>query len=163
MAARTAPIDYIELTRELYAGLGYGGYRWVTNSEVPWTPLTKPLGASRVALVASGGVYMRGQVAFHHRDDTSLRVIAADTPSSKLRVTHFAYDLTDARSDPTVVFPLATLRALAAEGFIAGVGPNVYSLMGGIYSTRKVSELVAPAIAERLLRDEVDLALFVPV
>jgi D-proline reductase (dithiol) PrdB len=163
VSARTPPLDYIERTRELYAGLGYRSYRWVTNGDTPWTPLRKPLGESRVALVASGGVYARGQVAFHHRDDTSLRVIAADTPSSELRVTHFAYDMTDARSDPSVVFPLETLRGLSDDGLIGAVSDNAYSLMGGIYSARKVSELVAPAIAERLLRDEVDLALFVPV
>ena len=163
MGTRTPPVDYIERTRDLYAGLGYGSYRWVTNAEAPWTPLRKPLRDSRVALVASGGIYAHGQVAFHYHDDTSLRVIAADTPASELRITHFAYDMTDARGDPAVVFPLDTLRSVAADGLIASVSRNAYSLMGGIYSARKVGELVAPAIAERLLKDEVDLALFVPV
>jgi D-proline reductase (dithiol) PrdB len=164
MGTRAAPVDYIERTRELYASLGYGSYRWATNTGTPpWTRLRKPLAASRVALVASGGVYLRGQVAFHFHDDTSFRIIAADTPSSELRLTHFAYDLTDARSDPSVVFPLETLRDFASDGTIAALGPNAYSLMGGIYSARKVSELLAPAISERLLRDEVDVALFVPV
>ena len=52
---------------------------------------------------------------------------------------------------------------LADDGTIGGLGRNAYTFMGGIYSSRKVTELVAPAIAERLARDEVDLALFVPV
>jgi D-proline reductase (dithiol) PrdB len=164
VATRTAPVDYIERTRAQYAALGYPTYRWATNTgPPPWTPLTKPLVESRIALVASGGIYARGQVAFHYRDDTSLRVIASDTPQSELRVTHFAYDLSDARRDPNVVFPLETLRRLADEGTIGGLGRNAYTFMGGIYSSRKVTELVAPAIAERLVRDEVDLALFVPV
>jgi len=164
MDERTAPVDYIERTREQYAALGYGTYRWVANPDTPpWAPLRKPLAESRVALVASGGIYVRGQVAFHHHDDTSFRIVDADTPESELRVTHFAYDLTDARDDPSVVFPLATLRELARERTIGAVAPRAYSLMGGIYSARKVNDLLAPAIAERLLRDEVDLALFVPV
>ena len=164
MATRTEPVDYIERTREQYAALGYPTYHWVTNAgPPPWTPLVKPVAESRVALIASGGIYARGQVAFHYRDDTSLRVIAGGTPQSELRVTHFAYDLADARRDPSVVFPLETLRRLADDGTIGGLGRNAYTFMGGIYSSRKVTELVAPAIAERLARDEVDLALFVPV
>jgi hypothetical protein len=35
--------------------------------------------------------------------------------------------------------------------------------MGGIYSARKVREVLAPAIADALVRDEVDVAMLVPV
>jgi hypothetical protein len=35
--------------------------------------------------------------------------------------------------------------------------------MGGIYSSRKVRELLAPALTERLVVDQVDLVLLVPV
>ena len=49
-------------------------------------------------------------------DDTSVRVIDTTIETSELRATHFAYDLTDARSDPNVVFPIDTLRALVGTG-----------------------------------------------
>jgi D-proline reductase (dithiol) PrdB len=158
------PVDYISRTRDQYAGLGYPPYRWVENAGPPGlAPLRKRLDACRVALIASGGIYMKGQVAFHHRDDASYRVIPADVDYAELRVTHFAYDLTDARADPNVVFPLATLQALAAEGLIGEVAPRAYTFMGGIYSARRVREELAPALADRLQRDEVDVALLVPV
>jgi len=164
MTTRSEPVDYIERTREQYAALGYPDYRWVESREpTPWKSLEKTLAQSRVALVASGGVYKRGQVAFHYRDDTSFRIIDSDTPNANLRATHFAYDVTDARRDPSCVFPLDTLRRLAKEGVIGETAPRAFSFMGGIYSTRKVRELLAPAIAERLIADQVDLALFVPV
>jgi D-proline reductase (dithiol) PrdB len=86
-----------------------------------------------------------------------------ETPTGELRATHFAYDLTDARSDPNVVFPIDTLRALATERVVGAVSRNAYTFMGGIYSSRKVRDLLAPAIAERIVNDEVDLALLVPV
>jgi len=35
--------------------------------------------------------------------------------------------------------------------------------MGGIYSARKVRDVLAPALVTRLLEDEVDVALMVPV
>jgi D-proline reductase (dithiol) PrdB len=158
------PVDYIERTREQYAALGYGAYRWVRNEDPPpWAKPTKPLAASRIGLVASGGIYVAGQVAFHYKDDVSFRIVPRDTPTKDLRATHFAYDLTDARADPNVVFPLDTLRRLEREGVIGGVGPHAYTFMGGIYSSRKVRELLAPALAMRLANDQVDLALLVPV
>jgi D-proline reductase (dithiol) PrdB len=123
----------------------------------------KPLSEARIGLVASGGIYVAGQVAFHYRDDVSVRVVPRETAVADLRVTHFAYDLTDARSDPNVVFPLGTLRDLAADGTIGEVGPNAYTFMGGIYSSRKVRELMAPAIADRLEEDAVDAVILVPV
>ena len=164
MASSRPPVDYIERTREQYEALGYPAYRWVHSEDAPpWTPLRKPVRESRLGLVASGGVYAAGQVAFHYRDDTSFRVIATDTPIAELRATHFAYDLNAARRDPNVVFPLEPLHAAVAEGALGELSPRAYTFMGGIYSTRKVRELLAPALCERLLADQIDLALLVPV
>ncbi len=158
------PVDYIARTREQYDKLGYPPYRWVRNEDPPpLAPLAKPLSEAKVGLVASGGIYRTGQVAFHYRDDFSFREIPADTPASELRATHFAYDLTDARRDPNAVFPLATLRNLVNEGRIGGLAAQAYTFMGGIYSVRKVRDQLTPAIADRLQRDEVDLAILVPV
>jgi D-proline reductase (dithiol) PrdB len=164
MPSTRPPVDYIERTRAQYSALGYGEYQWVKNeSAPPWTELEKPLAECRVGLIGSGGIYQVGQVAFHYKDDLSFRIIDTTAPTSLLRATHFAYDLTDARSDPNVVFPVDSLRALVAEGFIGDVGPRAYAFMGGIYSSRKVRETLAPALAERVVRDEVDVVLLVPV
>ena len=158
------PVDYIARTREQYDKLGYPPYKWVRNEiPPPLAPLAKPLSEAKVGLVASGGIYRTGQVAFHYRDDFSFREIPADTPTSELRATHFAYDLTDARRDPNAVFPLETLRNLVDEGRIGALGAHAYTFMGGIYSVRKVRDALAPAVADRLQSDEVDLAILVPV
>jgi D-proline reductase (dithiol) PrdB len=157
------PVDYIERTREQYASLGYPSYRWVSNPDPPpFTPLARPLTDCTVGLLASGGIYRAGQVAFHFKDDVSFRAIDTDTPESELRVSHFAYDMTDARQDINVVFPVRTLRDLARLGRIGALAANAYTFMGGIYSARKVRDLLAPALAERLVRDEVDVAIMVP-
>jgi D-proline reductase (dithiol) PrdB len=116
-----------------------------------------------VALIASGGIYRHGQTAFHSKDDTSLRLIPTDVRTEDLRTSHFAYDQTDARKDPNVVFPIDTLRGLAREGFIGGLTEHAFTFMGGIYSSRRVREEVAPAITERLVAERADLALLVPV
>lgn len=158
------PVDYIQRTREQYDALGYPAYQWVYSESTPsLTPLAKPLSECKVGLIASGGIYRRGQIAFHFKDDFSYREIPSNTPIEELRATHFAYDLTDARTDPNVVFPLHTLIACAEAGLIGSVSDTAYTFMGGIYSTRKVRDVLAPALAERIQTDEVDVVLLVPV
>jgi D-proline reductase (dithiol) PrdB len=122
------PIAYISRIRAMYARLGYEPYRWVENvGAPPWQPLTKPLSHCRLGLVASGGIYVAGQVAFHFKDDTSFRVVHADIDTADLRTAHFAYDQTDARRDPNVVLPLAPLRRLVHEGVLGELSPHAYT------------------------------------
>jgi D-proline reductase (dithiol) PrdB len=158
------PVDYIPRIQAKYAQEGYPAYKWVVNSDLPpWQPLRRPLSTSRLGLVASGGIYIAGQVAFHYKDDTSWRVIPTDVKTTDLRATHFAYDLADARQDPNVVFPIDTLRGLVSEGVIGALAANAYTFMGGIYSARRVQQELAPQLLERLLAEHVDVVLFVPV
>jgi D-proline reductase (dithiol) PrdB len=158
------PVDYIPRIQEKYTQEGYTAYRWVVNSDPPpWQPLRQPLSTSRLGLVASGGIYITGQVAFHYKDDMSWRVIPTDVKTADLRATHFAYDLTDARQDPNVVFPIDTLRGLVSEGVIGALAANAYTFMGGIYSVRRVQQELAPQLLERLLAEYVEAVLFVPV
>src|SRR5262245_25862037 len=162
--SRLPPADYIAETRRLYDSLGYESYRWAERPEpAPWAPIRRPLAECRVGVIASGGIYRAGQIAFHHRDDTSIRVIGRDTPTAELRATHFAYDLTDARADPNCVFPIDTLRDLAGDGMIGELADELYTFMGGIYSTRKVDEIVAPLLVDLVGRQHPDIVLLVPV
>ena len=70
------PIAYIARTRERYAE--YPPFRWAVNTEAPWTPLAKPIKECRLALVSSGGFYLKTQPPFGE-DDTSYRKIPWDT------------------------------------------------------------------------------------
>jgi D-proline reductase (dithiol) PrdB len=160
----TAPVDYIARITEKYASLGYPTYNWVVSeTPPPWQPLRKPLSECRLGLIASGGIYITGQVAFHYKDDVSFRVIPEDVNTADLRATHFAYDLTDAREDINVVFPIDTLRRLEQEGHIGELAAHAYTFMGGIYSARRVREELAPRFSERLLQENVEALLLVPV
>ncbi len=158
------PVDYITLISEKYTSKGYSAYQWTKNADAPpWNSMVRPLAQTRLALVASGGIYAAGQRAFHYKDDTSYRTIPVDVAPADLRVTHFAFDLTEARKDPGIVFPLAALKRLVQKGKIGSLTKYAYTFMGGIYSARKVSEELAPALTERLLADRAEAALLVPV
>ena len=158
------PVDYIPRITAQYSGLGYGEYQWLESEDAPaWTPLSKPLSESKLGFICTGGIYSAGQTAFHFKDDTSYRAIPTDVNIEHLRATHFAYDLTDARKDINVVFPVEQLRTMVDEGVIDSLAPDAYTLMGGIYSTRRVVEELIPALVDRVLADEVDVVLLVPV
>ena len=157
-------VDYIQQTRDTYASLGYGEYRWAHNDEAPpWAPLAKPLSECRVGLIASGGVYQHGQVAFTHKDDVTHREISTDVDVADLRVTHFAFDQTNARTDPNCIFPIDPLRALVADGFIGGLTTHALTFMGGIYSQRRLREELIPLLVDRTLEMDADIVLLVPV
>ena len=166
MNSSIEPVDYIARTREQYSALGYQPYEWAERPDPPaWVPLTKPLEESRILLLGSGGAYKRGQVAFHWKDDTGIRLIPSDQPATDVRVTHFAYDLEPARSDPNIVFPLDRLNELVQEGFIKSLTPQSLAFMGGIYSVRRTEEELIPALIKEIevMEIEIDLALLVPV
>ncbi len=157
-------IDYIKNLTTLYSSLGYRPYQWIENPDPPpFIALKKPLSQIRLGLIASGGIYVTGQTAFHYKDDASFRTIAKDVKTEDLRVTHFAYDLTDARKDPNSVFPIDTLRHLVGEGFIGELADHLFTFMGGIYSARKVQDDLAPRLTQHLIDEKVDAVLLVPV
>ena len=157
-------VGYIERTRELYSS--QAPYRWIQNDPErdppPWTPIDKPLSSLRVALMASGGVHRAEHEPFHFRNDTSHREIPPETPLTRLRVSHFGYDVRDATRDAGCVFPLRALRDLASDGVLAGLAGPALSFMGGIYSARQVRDELAPRLRDRVLRQQADLAYLVP-
>jgi D-proline reductase (dithiol) PrdB len=158
------PVDYIQVTRDSYALLGFDSYRWAQNVEpAAFAPPTKPLSESKVVLIASGGVYRVGDIGFTHKDDLSHREIPIDTPTDALRVTHIAYDQTSARADPNVVFPLDALRAMVRTGEVGELAEVALTFMGGIYSQRRLHETLVPALVDRVRALDADIALLVPV
>lgn len=164
MSTPPAPADYLEETRSLYDSLGYTPYRWAERTDpVPLVASDRPLSDRKVLLIGSGGIYRHGQVAFATKDDTSIRLIDTDTPSSELRTAHFAYDQADARDDPNCVFPLDRLRDLAADGVIGDLTEHAASFMGGIYSTRRFEAETVPQLVALCEAEEPDLVLLVPV
>jgi D-proline reductase (dithiol) PrdB len=153
------PIDYIPRTRELYRD--FAPYRWVFNDDAPWTELRKPLAKCRVALIGSGGILYRNQPRFRS-EDTSYRQIPKQARREDLSIWHFGYPTADAMRDPNCIFPLERLRELEAEGVIGELAEIAFSFMGGIYSSRRVKQDLAPRIIEELRDMRVEAFFLVP-
>jgi len=148
-----------------YTKLGYTPYRWfAADSAPPWTPVTRPLGATRLGVLSTCGAYALGQVAYHYKDDTSLRRIPAAIAASELRFSHITENyLVDAKRDPECMLPLRALHSLVQSGELGALAAHVYTCMGGVYSQRRVREEVAPAVAAAMRDEAVDAVLLIPM
>ena len=160
-----AAVEYIRLTQERYRKNGYDDYRWVANDAPSGlTRPAKPIGDGRLAVIVSGGAYVAGQVAFHYKDDTGLRMIPKTVDPSELRFAHVAEKfLVNARKEPNCLVPVEALRRLENDGVVGEVIDPIVSIMGGIYSSRKVREIVFPALADFIRENRADAVLLIPM
>ena len=156
-------VAYMQSIAERYQRLGYAPYRWFKADEAPaWQPLAKPLSAARIGMLSTSGAYALGQVAYHYKDDASIREIPAATAQGDLRFSHLTENyLVDARRDPNCIFPIRAMNALAEEGFIGEAAGEYFSCMGAVYSQRRVREELAPALLASFRARKVDAALLV--
>lgn len=128
----------------------------------PISKLDKPLKDCTVAFVTTAGVHLLNDKPFDVKGDHTFRVIPADIAYNKLTITHDHYDKSEALKDINCVFPLEVLRDLRDEGYIKGVGPHHFGLMGYIPQTKLLIHETAPRIADMLEEDGVDITLFSP-
>lgn len=158
-------VAYMQAITERYLRLGYAPYRWFKADDAPpWQPVAKPLAAARIGMLSTSGAYALGQVAYHYKDDTSMRKIPAATPDKDLRFSHLTENyLVDPRQDPGCIFPLHTLRSLAEQGIIGALAEEVFSCMGAVYSQRRVREELVPAVLASFKAQNIDAALLVPM
>lgn len=143
-------------------------YQWRKIDPVPWTPLEKPLSDCRLALVSSAAFVTPGQRAFDgsvRGGDTSYRSIPSDFSVTDLIDTHRSdsFDHEGMVRDPNLAFPIDRVRELVESGRIQSVGDKHISLMGSITAPGRLVRDTAPEIASRLLEDQVNVALLVPV
>jgi D-proline reductase (dithiol) PrdB len=140
---------------------------WESGETIPWTPITKPLNACKLAVVTTSGVHHGEQEPFDMQDsegDPSFRAINAATISGDYRITHDYYDHSDAEKDLNIVLPLDRLRELQQEGIIGRLADTHYSFMGHI-DGRHIPTLIgrtAKQVVEKLKQDNVDVVLLTP-
>ena len=130
--------------------------------DLPFVRPRKPLDECRIALVTTGGVHLPEQERFDIDDpsgDVSYRELPTDAPV--LTWTH-AYYRPDEGTDLDAVFPLRTVRGLAAEGLIGELNGRHFSFMGAVHDPAPLVDETAPEVARKLADDGVDVALLTP-
>lgn len=141
-------------------------FKWVVNETTPWTPLTRPLAESTIALVSTCGLYQLDVhlpfAAWHDLGDPSFRAIHVDTPPQRLRVAHSHYDHKHVAADFNVAFPVAHFNYLVEQGIIGRLYPWLYSFMGYLPQVQQLVQETAPTVARRFRADEVHAAFLTP-
>jgi D-proline reductase (dithiol) PrdB len=158
-------VHYMASITDRYERLGYTPYRWYhADSPPPFVSLRKPLSRSRLGVLSTSGAYVVGQVAYHYKDDTSIRASAKDTPVDALRFAHITENyLVNPRRDPNCIVPITALNEAVTDGRLGELAPEIFSCMGGVYSQRRVREETIPALHDEFKRQAVDTVLLVPM
>jgi hypothetical protein len=164
-----APIPYMQRTREYYAAIGYTTpYRWAHHIEAPFTPLRKPLAASRVTIVTTAAPYRpdkgdQGPGAAYNGGAKFYQVYSGDTSQQHdLRISHIGYDRTHTSAeDSGTWFPLQALLRAAQAGRIGSVAQRFHGAPTN-RSHRVTVETDAPEILRRIREDGADAAILVP-
>ena len=163
------PVPYMQRTRDYYLAIGYDApYRWAHHIGAPFQPLTKPLAASRVAIVTTAAKFDpakgdQGPGAAYNGSAKFFSVYDGDTAQAHdLRISHIAYDRAHTTAtDINTWFPLAQMQRLAAEGRIGSLAPRFFGAPTN-RSHRVTSETDAPEVLERCKADAVNAVVLVP-
>ncbi len=138
---------------------------WSPIQKTAWTPPKKPLNQCRVALVTSGGVYLRNQEPFDivsDYGDWSYREIPSDTDPGDFMISDAHYDHSEPDEDINCIFPISHVWSLVRDGVIASVAKNFYTFMGFIPDPGKLIAETAPQVAAKLVADHVDVVFLTP-
>jgi len=140
-------------------------YPFVENKNVPFTAMRRALPMLNLALISSAGAYIDGTEAFDtaSRDgDTTFREIPIEVEAEDLQYAGRGYDATAVRQDRNSQIPIERLMEYQENGVIGQLNQVWWSLNGWIPNARMVAEELAPKLAERVARYEVQAALLVP-
>lgn len=133
------------------------------NDAAPFTRLTRPLSAARLAIVTTAGLHRRADRPFGPGEQ-GYRVIPSDTPAADIVQSHtsLGFDRVPTMRDLNISFPADRLRELVARGELGAMAPTHYSFMGALRDPRLIQEETGPEIGRRLRDEGVDAVLITP-
>ena len=144
-------------------------YPWKDCSPVSTKSIKKDLCESKVAIVSSAGLIVKGVHDSFDLDiklgDPTFRIIRSDTNPELLQECHRSqtFDHSAIKNDPYSAFPIPHLISLKNEGFIGSVSNRHISLMGSIINTSELERNTIPEIISILKSDFIDIVIFIPV
>ena len=167
-AEHDVPIPYMQRTRDYYQALGFDAYRWAHFTDVPFTPLSRPLAQSRLALITTAAPYRpdagdQGPGAKYNAAAKFYAVYSDTTETMPdVRISHVGYDrVHTSADDPATWFPLARLQAAVKAGRLGALTPRFHGAPTN-RSQRVTVQTDAPEILRRCREDGADVALLVP-
>src|SRR5215204_1426928 len=141
------------------------GYPFITNIHAPFTPVRRALPMLNLALISSAGAYINGTDPFDTNStdgELNFREIPVEVQASDLLYTAKGYDAKAVLEDRNTQVPIDRLTEYQANAVIGKLNNVWWSLSSWIPNARRVADELAPKIADRLHRYEVQAALLIP-
>jgi D-proline reductase (dithiol) PrdB len=141
---------------------------------IPWTPLTKPIGAAKFGLVTSGGLYLKEvQEPFNlEREkaepswgDPSYRIIPSTVMKEDIAMSHLHLNTRDIKADFNILLPIHRMQEFVKDGLIGALADDHYAFMGyqGFPPDSRAWETeYGPQIAHALHNEGVHCVLLTP-
>ncbi|MBK8466038.1 MAG: hypothetical protein IPL32_09415 [Chloracidobacterium sp.] len=140
-------------------------YPWVENIHAPFTPARRALPMLNLALISSAGAYIDGMDPFDTdaRDgDLNYLEIPVEVEAADLRYSAKGYDAKAIREDRNSQIPIDRLLEYQSNSVIGGLNNVWWSISSYIPNAARIADELAPNIAERLHRYDVQAALLIP-
>jgi D-proline reductase (dithiol) PrdB len=137
---------------------------------IPWTPMSKPLNQTTLALVTSAGISLKTDPPFdmerEKKDplwgDRSFRAIPRGTTEKEIDVNHLHINTNLVKQDINVILPLARMAEFEEEQIIGRLAPTAYSFYGFQWqNTDFLSEVIEP-ISKRMKKEGVEAVFLTP-
>jgi hypothetical protein len=137
---------------------------------IPWTPLSKPLNRTAIALVTSAGISLKKDPPFDMEKekreavwgDRSFREIPRNTTEKEIDVNHLHINTSYIKQDINVILPLGPMAVLEEEGIIGCLAETSYSFYGFQWQNNDfLNEAIAP-ISKKMKSEGVEAVLLTP-
>lgn len=141
-------------------------YPFVVSEDVPWTAFKGRPSEKTIALVTSGGLYLKdSQPPFDAESihgDPSFREIPRAARQGDLGIAHPHYDHTLAEQDINTIFPLQRFIELEKDGVVGKMADTHYSF-SYVNDVATLLTQSVPAVISRMRSEGVDTLFLVPV
>jgi D-proline reductase (dithiol) PrdB len=137
---------------------------------IPWTPMSKALNQTTLALVTSAGISLKTDPPFDMErekkeifwGDRSYRVIPRGTTEKEIETNHLHINTKYIKEDINVMLPLARMAEFEQEGTIGRLVPSSYSFYGYQWkNTDFLKEAIDP-ISKKMKEEGVEAVLLTP-
>lgn len=152
-------VPYMERTRNFYRAQGYtSDYRWAQHDKVPFNALDIPLKEAKVAVITT-----TMPDTDLGRTKRQVHSTASDPIPTSMYTDDLSWHKTITHTDDVASFlPLQQLRQCQQQNLIGAIAEHLYSLPTE-YSQRNTIEKDAPEILTRCRKENVDVAILVPL
>lgn len=153
------PVPYMDRTRRYYEAQGFEKpYIWATHTDVPFTPIAKPLAESTLAVITTAALYDRAP-----SDPRYVASFPTASPPTRLFANDLSWDKKATHMDDLSSYlPIDHLQRCVTDGRI-GALTSRFHCAPTEYSTRRTTDADAPELLQRCLDDGADLVLLIPL